>query len=42
MADFEFEITESDEMVDLEEYFNYLIIERCCFFSHSVTGSSSN
>ncbi len=29
MADFEFEITESDEMVDLEEYFNYLIMERC-------------
>jgi hypothetical protein len=29
MADFEFEITESAEMVDLEEYFNYLIIERC-------------
>jgi hypothetical protein len=29
MADFEFEIRESDEMVDLEEYFNYLIIERC-------------
>jgi hypothetical protein len=29
MADFEFTITESDEMVDLEEYFNYLIIERC-------------
>lgn len=29
MADFEFEITESDEMVDLEQYFNYLIMERC-------------
>ncbi len=29
MADFEFEITESDEIVDLEEYLNYLIIERC-------------
>jgi hypothetical protein len=29
MADFEFEITESDEMVDLDEYINYLIIERC-------------
>ena len=29
MADFEFEITESAEMVDLEEYLNYLIIERC-------------
>jgi hypothetical protein len=29
MADFEFEITETPEMVDLEEYFNYLIIERC-------------
>lgn len=29
MADFQFEITESDEMVDLEEYINYLIIERC-------------
>jgi hypothetical protein len=29
MADFEFEITESEEMVDLEEYINYLIIERC-------------
>jgi hypothetical protein len=29
MADFEFEITESDSMVDLEEYINYLIIERC-------------
>jgi hypothetical protein len=29
MADFEFKITETAEMVDLEEYFNYLIIERC-------------
>ena len=29
MADFEFTITETDSMVDLEEYFNYLIIERC-------------
>jgi hypothetical protein len=29
MADFEFEITETDDMVDLEEYFNYLVIERC-------------
>jgi hypothetical protein len=29
MADFEFTITETPEMVDLEEYFNYLIIERC-------------
>jgi hypothetical protein len=29
MADFEFEITESNEMVDLDEYINYLIIERC-------------
>lgn len=29
MADFEFTITESDEMVDLEEYFDYLIMERC-------------
>jgi hypothetical protein len=29
MADFEFEITESDLMVDLEEYIDYLIIERC-------------
>lgn len=29
MADFEFTITESDKMVDLEEYINYLIIERC-------------
>jgi hypothetical protein len=29
MADFEFTITESDSMVDLEEYINYLIIERC-------------
>lgn len=29
MADFEFEITESAALVDLEEYLNYLIIERC-------------
>ena len=29
MADFEFTITETDSMVDLEEYLNYLIIERC-------------
>jgi hypothetical protein len=29
MADFEFTITESDSIVDLEEYINYLIIERC-------------
>lgn len=29
MADFEFTITESDLMVNLEEYINYLIIERC-------------
>jgi hypothetical protein len=29
MVDFEFTITETPEMVDLEEYFNYLIIERC-------------
>jgi hypothetical protein len=29
MADFEFSITETTEMVDLEEYFNYLIMERC-------------
>ncbi len=29
MADFEFTITESDSPVDLEEYIDYLIIERC-------------
>lgn len=29
MADFEFTITETNSMVDLEEYLNYLIIERC-------------
>ena len=29
MADFEFTITETSSMVDLEEYLNYLIIERC-------------
>ena len=29
MADFEFTITEKISMVDLEEYINYLIIERC-------------
>jgi hypothetical protein len=29
MADFEFKITETDSMVDLEEYLNYLVIERC-------------
>lgn len=29
MADFEFIITETSSMVDLEEYLNYLIIERC-------------
>ena len=29
MADFEFIITETNSMVDFEEYFNYLIIERC-------------
>lgn len=29
MADFEFTITETDSMVGLEEYLNYLIIERC-------------
>jgi hypothetical protein len=29
MSDFEFTITETKLMVDLEEYFDYLIIERC-------------
>ena len=29
MSDFEFTITETNLMVDLEEYLNYLIIERC-------------
>ena len=29
MADFEFTITESDSLVDLEEYIDYLIMERC-------------
>jgi hypothetical protein len=29
MADFEFTISEKTSMVDLEEYINYLIIERC-------------
>jgi hypothetical protein len=29
MSDFEFTITESNSMVDLEEYLNYLILERC-------------
>jgi hypothetical protein len=29
MADFEFTITETDSMIDLEEYLNYLIFERC-------------
>jgi hypothetical protein len=29
MADFEFTIIETDSLVDLEEYFNYLITERC-------------
>jgi hypothetical protein len=29
MADFEFTITETSSMVNLEEYLNYLIIERC-------------
>ena len=29
MADFEFTITESDSLVNLEEYIDYLIIERC-------------
>ena len=29
MSDFEFTITETNSMVDLEEYLNYLIIERC-------------
>jgi hypothetical protein len=29
MSDFEFTITETSSMVDLEEYLNYLIIERC-------------
>jgi hypothetical protein len=29
MSDIEFTITETNSMVDLEEYINYLIIERC-------------
>jgi hypothetical protein len=29
MADFELEITETGSMVDLDEYVDYLIIERC-------------
>ena len=29
MVDFEFTITESDSLVDLEEYIDYLIMERC-------------
>ena len=29
MADFEFTITETASMTDLEEYLNYLIVERC-------------
>ncbi len=29
MADFEFTITEISVIIDLEEYINYLIIERC-------------
>ncbi len=29
MSDFEFTITETSSTVDLEEYLNYLIIERC-------------
>ena len=29
MADFEFTITETSSMLDLGEYLNYLIIERC-------------
>ena len=29
MADFEFTITESGSMVDLEEYIDYLVMERC-------------
>lgn len=29
MSDFEFTITETNSMVALEEYINYLIIERC-------------
>ncbi len=29
MADFAFTITESESMVDLDEYLDYLIVERC-------------
>ena len=29
MSDFDFTIPETDSMVDIEEYLNYLLIERC-------------
>jgi hypothetical protein len=36
MSDFEFTITETSAMVDLEEYLNYLILERCSEISSKI------
>lgn len=41
MADFEFAITESNSMVDLEEYFNYLIIERCSEIYYKIISQNA-
>ena len=41
MADFEFTITESDSPVDLEEYIDYLIIERCNEIYYKIISQNS-
>ena len=41
MADFEFTITKSDSMVKLEEYIDYLIMERCNEIYYKVISQNS-
>ena len=42
MADFEFTITESDSPVDLEEYIDYLIMERCNEIYYKIINPKAN
>jgi hypothetical protein len=42
MSDFEFTITETSSMVNLEEYLNYLIIARCNLTGKTGTITFSN
>ena len=41
MADFEFTITESDSPVDLEEYIDYQIMERCNEIYYKIISQNS-